>query len=242
LKDIHKRIEAQDILKGINLEVACGETMVVIGRSGGGKSVLIKHIVGLMRPDSGQIYFDGVDITRLGERELAPIRRQVGILFQGGALFDSFTVAQNIAFPLLEAGEKDQKLIKEKVQEALEVVDLAGQEEKMPVNLSGGMKKRVGLARAVITRPSCILYDEPTAGLDPIGTDSIDHLIRRLQKRFSVTSVVITHDMKSAWHIADRISYMHEGKIYFTGTPEEMTRCNDPLIQDFIEGRSGEQS
>jgi phospholipid/cholesterol/gamma-HCH transport system ATP-binding protein len=174
----------------------------------------------------------------MSERHLEAIRQKVGILFQGGALFDSMTVEENIAFPLQEAGERDPEKIAEKVREMLEVIELEGEQKKMPVNLSGGMKKRVGLARSIIRRPSCVLYDEPTSGLDPVVSDSINHLIRRLQKRFGVTSVVVTHDMKSALHIADHIAYLHEGRIYFYGTPQELEMSQDPLIQDFMLGRS----
>ena len=178
---------------------------------------------------------------RLGERQLGPIRRKVGILFQHGALFDSMSVEENVAFPLRESGLRDQKAIADKVAEALEVVELGGQQRKMPVNLSGGMKKRVALARAVVSRPRCILYDEPTAGLDPVVSDSINLLIRRLQKRFAVTSLVVTHDMKSAFDIADRIAYLKHGRIYFEGTSAELQASPDPDIQDFIAGRSRAQ-
>ncbi len=233
-----KRLGGEEILRGIELTVARGETLVIIGRSGGGKSVLLKHLIGLMTPDAGEVWIDGENIIGLTERQLAAIRRKVGILFQSGALFDSMTVEENIAFPLEEAGERDPAKIAEKVREILEVIELEGEEKKMPVNLSGGMKKRVGLARSIIQRPSCVLYDEPTAGLDPVVSDSINRLIRRLQKRFGVTSVVVTHDMKSAFHIADHIAYLHEGRIYFYGTPSELEMSNDPLIQDFMLGRS----
>src|ERR1700710_2260646 len=218
VRGLTKKIGRQEILRGIDLDVAKGETLVIIGRSGGGKSVLLKHLVGLMQPDAGEIWIEGQNITGLTERQLAPIRRKVGILFQGGALFDSMTVQENIAFPLREAGERDETVIRSQVNEILEVIELEGQQDKMPVNLSGGMKKRVGLARSIIRRPSCVLYDEPTAGLDPVVSDSINRLIRRLQERFHVTSIVVTHDMKSAFHIADHIAYLHEGRIYFYGT------------------------
>jgi phospholipid/cholesterol/gamma-HCH transport system ATP-binding protein len=240
VRDLVKRIGAQEILRGVDLDVGHGETLAIIGRSGGGKSVLLKQLVGLMRPDSGEIWVEGQDITKLKERQLAIIRQKVGILFQGAALFDSLTVAENIAFPLHEAGERDPKSIREKVRQMLEVMELEGEESKMPVNLSGGMKKRVGLARAIVRRPSCILYDEPTSGLDPVVSDSINRLIRRLQERFQVTSVVVTHDMKSAFHVADHIAYLHDGRIYFNGTPEELQRSSDPLLQDFLIGRSEE--
>ncbi|MBA2585588.1 MAG: ATP-binding cassette domain-containing protein, partial [Chthoniobacterales bacterium] len=183
VRDLEKSLGRQPILRGIDLDVATGETLVIIGRSGGGKSVFLKHLVGLLQPDAGEIWIEGENIIGLGERKLAAIRRKVGILFQGGALFDSMTVEQNVAFPLREAGERDPEVIRQKVDEMLEVIGLEGQQTKMPVNLSGGMKKRVGLARSIIRRPSCVLYDEPTAGLDPVAADSINRLIRRLQER-----------------------------------------------------------
>jgi phospholipid/cholesterol/gamma-HCH transport system ATP-binding protein len=242
VRSLTKKIGRQEILRGVDLDVARGETLAIIGRSGGGKTVLLKHLIGLMLPDSGEIWIEGQNIIGLSERKLAPIRSKVGILFQGGALFDSLTVEENIAFPLREAGERDPKIIRQKVNEMLEVVELEGTQKKMPVNLSGGMKKRVGLARSIIRRPSCILYDEPTSGLDPIVSDSINRLIRRLQTRFHVTSIVVTHDMKSAFHVADRIAYLHEGRIYFHGSSSELQGSTDPLIQDFLLGRSEEQN
>ena len=184
VQGLEKRIGAQEILRGVDMNVAAGETLVIIGRSGGGKSVLLKNLIGLMQPNEGEIWIDGQSIIGLSERQLAAIRRKVGILFQGSALFDSMTVEENIAFPLYEAGERDERVIERKIAEMLEVIELEGQEKKMPVNLSGGMKKRVGLARAIINQPSCILYDEPTAGLDPVVSDSINRLIRRLQERY----------------------------------------------------------
>ncbi len=238
VRGLKKRIGAQEILRGVDITVGTGETLVIIGRSGGGKSVLLKNLIGLMQPNEGEIWIDGQNIIGLGERQLASIRRKVGILFQGGALFDSMTVEENIAFPLREAGERNQQVIAQKIAEMLEVIELEGQQKKMPVNLSGGMKKRVGLARAIINKPSCILYDEPTAGLDPVVSDSINRLIRRLQERYHVTSVVVTHDMKSAFHIGDHIAYLHEGRIYFYGTPAEIQASPDPLIQDFLIGRA----
>lgn len=238
VRGLTKRIGAQEILRGVDLEVAPGETLVIIGRSGGGKSVLLKNLLGLMLPNEGEIHIDGQNIIGMSERQLAAIRRKVGILFQGGALFDSMTVEENIAFPLREAGLRDSKLIQQKIGEMLDVIELQGQEKKLPVNLSGGMKKRVGLARAIINRPSCILYDEPTSGLDPVVSDSINRLIRRLQERYHVTSVVVTHDMKSAYDVGDHIAYLHQGRIYFHGTPEEIQTSSDPIIQDFLIGRS----
>lgn len=238
---LEKRIGIQEILRGVDLEVARGETLAIIGRSGGGKSVLLKHLIGLMRPSAGEIWIEGQNITEMTERELTSIRQKVGILFQGSALFDSMTVAENIAFPLREAGERDAAVLRKRVTEMLEVMELQGQEEKMPVNLSGGMKKRVGLARSIIRQPSCILYDEPTSGLDPVVSDSINKLIRRLQESLGVTSIVVTHDMKNAFHVADKIAYLHEGRIYFHGTPAELRDSADQLIQDFLLGRSDER-
>lgn len=239
LRGLTKSIGAQEILRGVDLEIKQGQTLVIVGRSGGGKSVLLKHLIGLMKPTSGQIFVDGEDIVGMSERELVRIRRKVGMLFQGAALFDSMSVEDNLAFALKEAGEKDPAVIERRVAEALEVVDLQGEQKKMPENLSGGMKKRVGLARAIITRPACMLYDEPTTGLDPVVADSIDHLIRRLQRRMAVTSVVVTHDMKSAFMVANEIAFLYEGRIYFQGTPDELKASADPVLQDFILGRSG---
>ena len=237
---LKKRIGQQEILSGVDLEVRTGETLAIIGRSGGGEwpARRLKHLVGLMEPDTGEIWIQGQNIIGMTERELGEIRKKVGILFQGGALFDSMTVEDNIAFPLREAGERDPRVLRAKVGEMLEVMEMEGQEEKMPESLSGGMKKRVGLARAIIRRPSCVLYDEPTAGLDPVVADSINRLIRRLQERFGMTSIVVTHDMKSAFDVADRIAYLHEGRIYFHGTPGELQQSTDQLIQDFLLGRS----
>ncbi len=240
VKGLTKTIGAQQILRGVDLDVAERETLVIIGRSGSGKSVLLKHLIGLMTPTSGEVFIEGTQIVGLKERQLLPIRKTVGMMFQGCALFDAMTVEENVAFPLREAGERNPKTIREKVAEALESVDLTGHEQKLPVNLSGGMKKRVALARVIITRPNCILYDEPTAGLDPVVSDSINHLIRRMQNRFGVTSIVVTHDMKCAGHVADRVAFLHEGAIYFHGSFQNLVASSDPLIQDFIEGRSGD--
>ena len=238
VRSLAKKIGQQEILRGVDLEVATGETLAIIGRSGGGKSVLLKHLVGLMAPDAGEIWIQGQNIIGMNERQLGTIRTKVGILFQGGALFDSMTVEENIAFPLREAGERDPKVLRAKVEEMLEVIEMEGQQDKMPESLSGGMKKRVGLARSIIRRPSCVLYDEPTSGLDPVVADSINRLIRRLQQRLGVTSIVVTHDMKSAFDVADRTAYLHDGRIYFHGTSAELQQSTDPLIQDFLLGRS----
>lgn len=238
VRDLRKKIDREEVLRGVYLDVAVGETVVIIGRSGGGKSVLLKNLIGLMRPEQGEIWIGGQNITGMSERRLAGVREKVGILFQSGALFDSMTVEDNIAFPLLEAGMRDINTIRARVNEVLEVVELEGENAKMPESLSGGMRKRVGLARAIIRRPSCVLYDEPTSGLDPVVSDSINRLIRLLQHRFGMTSIVVTHDMKSAAHVGDHIAYLHEGRIYFYGTPAELQRCDDAIIQDFLQGRS----
>src|SRR5712672_3702307 len=238
VRALTKKIGQQEILRGIDLEVATGETLAIIGRSGGGKSVLLKHLVGLMQPSAGEIWIQGQNIIGMSERQLGEIRKKIGILFQSGALFDSMTVEENIAFPLREAGMRDVTAMRARVNEVLEVVELEGENAKMPESLSGGMRKRVGLARAIIRQPSCVLYDEPTSGLDPVVSDSINRLIRRLQERFQMTSIVVTHDMKSAVHVGDRIAYLHEGRIYFQGTPAELKQCEDPIIQDFLLGRS----
>jgi len=242
VRGLHKTLGTQEVLRGIDLQVMRGETCVVLGRSGCGKSVLLKHLIGLFRPSSGHVLIDGQDIAVLPERKLLEVRRKVGMLFQSAALFDSMSVEQNIAFPLREAGIKDEKAIAQRVAEALDMVDLLGSEKKMPEKLSGGMRKRVGLARTIVGRPHCILYDEPTTGLDPITSDSINHLIRRLQKRLEVTSVVVTHDMKTAFHTGDHILFLHEGRVYFDGSAEQLQAATDPVVRDFIEGNSGDKS
>ncbi|MGI8603452.1 MAG: ABC transporter ATP-binding protein [Verrucomicrobiales bacterium] len=242
VKDLHKTLGGQSVLAGVSFEIVRGETFVVLGRSGEGKSVLLKHLIGLMQPDRGSVKIEGQEIAGLSERKLADARRKVGVLFQNGALFDSMSVEQNVAFPLRESGERSKETIAEKVHEVLEAVDMAEHKTKMPMNLSGGQRKRVALARAVIARPQCILYDEPTSGLDPIGADSIGHLIQRFQKRFGVTSVVITHDMKLAHAISDRIALLNEGTIQFLGTPDELRNSEDQILQDFVEGRSRDEA
>jgi phospholipid/cholesterol/gamma-HCH transport system ATP-binding protein len=234
-------IGGQEILRGFSLKVYQGETLVLLGRSGGGKSVFLRHLIGLMQPISGTVTVGQEVISGLQERELAKVRRSMGMLFQNGALFDSLTVADNVAFPLRERGETDETIVTAKVEEALQMVDLAGHEAKMPVNLSGGMRKRVALARALVNQPRCMLYDEPTAGLDPIVADSIDLLIRRLQRKLGVTSIVVTHDMKSTFTIADHVALLHEGRCYFYGTCDQLRASTDPVIRDFVEGRSHDE-
>jgi phospholipid/cholesterol/gamma-HCH transport system ATP-binding protein len=240
VRGLEQKFGSQVVLRGVDLDVIRGETLVLLGGSGGGKSVLLKHLPGLMRPWKGSVVVDGVDISSLTERQLAPYRRKVGIMFQGSALFDSMTVGENVAFPLRESGEKDEAAIAKRVAEALAIVRLPGQEEKMPADLSGGMRKRVALARAVVGRPACVLYDEPHAGLDPITADSIDHLIKDLQVHHGMTNVVITHEMRSVFHIADRVVFLQEGRIHWTGSPEELKATRDPVLRPFVDGDSGE--
>lgn len=236
---LKKSFGAQKTLQGVDLDICHGETLVLIGPSGEGKSVLLKHIIGLLHPDEGRVELDGVNLCSMTERQLLVARQRMGYLFQNAALFGSLTLAENVAFPLKESGLRDQKQIADRVHEALDLVELSAHKDKMPVNLSGGMRKRAGIARAIVTRPECILYDEPTAGLDPVVTDIIDHMIQRMQKRFRVTSVVITHDMSSVFRIADRVVMLKNGVVSFNGTPDELRACPEPDIQNFIAGRSG---
>jgi phospholipid/cholesterol/gamma-HCH transport system ATP-binding protein len=240
VRDLVQRIGTQEILRGFSIPVIKGETLVLLGRSGGGKSVFLRHLIGLMKPISGQILVEGEDITHFTERQLEGVRRKIGMVFQDGALFDSMTVFENVAFPLRERGERDEAVIATKVDETLAMVNMAGHSHKMPVNLSGGMRKRVALARAIVSPPEVILYDEPTAGLDPIVSDSINRLIRRMQRKLAVTSIVVTHDMVSCYHIADRVALLNAGKVYFYGTVEELKQSGDPVIRDFVDGRSDE--
>jgi phospholipid/cholesterol/gamma-HCH transport system ATP-binding protein len=237
-RELKKRFGEQTVLDGVNLQIAKGEAVVIIGRSGCGKSVLLKHLVGLLQPDGGQVLIAGEDITNLNERELIRVRQRFGMLFQGAALFDSMTVAENVGFAFrrqrdLTAGETARR-----VAQALEMVELPGIEEKKPAELSGGMRKRVGLARAIVYQPEIVLYDEPTTGLDPIASDSIDHLIMRVQKELNVTSVVVTHDMRSARRVGSRILMLEGKKVYVAGTPDEIFNSKDPLVAQFINGVS----
>ena len=240
VRGLRQTFGGQEILRGVDLDIPRGKTLVLLGQSGGGKSVFLRHLIGLLKPIAGSIRVEGEEIAGLDERELEPVRRKIGMLFQDGALFDSMTVYENVSFPLRERGFRDEKVIRLKVEKALELVSLSGQETKMPSNLSGGMRKRVALARVIISEPSCILYDEPTAGLDPIVSDTINRLIRRLQSHLHVTSIVVTHDMISTNHIADRVALLRSGTIHFEGTLADLHSSRDPVIRDFIEGRSHE--
>jgi phospholipid/cholesterol/gamma-HCH transport system ATP-binding protein len=235
VKDLYKSFGTNKVLQGVNLTIEKGETIVIIGRSGCGKSVLIKHIVGLLNPDQGYVKVEGKKVDDLNLKELYELRKNFGFLFQGAALFDSMTVEENVSLPLVESknGFSINK-IKEIVNEKLSLVGLEGILDLKPSELSGGMKKRVALARALVTDPSYILYDEPTTGLDPIMSDSIDQLIKDLSEKLNVTSIVVTHDMYSVKNVANRVAMMHEGIIYFTGKPEELLNSSDKVIQDFI--------
>lgn len=234
--DLYKSFGNNHVLQGANLTVNHGESMVVIGGSGSGKSVLIKHIIGLLKPDSGKILIDGVDITGLGEKELNEIRKKFGMLFQGAALFDSFSVWENVGFGLKQHKKLTDKEIRRIATEKLEMVGLVGVEDLMPSELSGGMKKRVGLARAIAMEPEILLYDEPTTGLDPIMADAINELIIEMKKKLNVTSISITHDMVSAYKIADRIAMLYNGKIIEVGTPDEIKNTSNPIVRQFITG------
>ncbi|HWD91952.1 MAG TPA: ABC transporter ATP-binding protein [Verrucomicrobiae bacterium] len=238
VRNLKRNFGAQKILDGVSLRIESGESVVIIGRSGGGKSVLLKHIVGLLQPDSGEVLIDGENIVSMNERELLRVRSKFGMLFQGAALFDSMTVAENIAFAFRRNKQLSPVEIQRKVAEVLEVVELPGTENKKPSELSGGMKKRVGLARAIIYQPQIVLYDEPTTGLDPIVSDAIDHLILRVRDRYKVTSVVVTHDMRSARRVGQRILMLHDKKIYAAGTPDEIFNSSDPIVRQFIDGVS----
>jgi len=236
ITDLHKAFGGKQVLRGASLRIERGESMVVIGGSGSGKSVLIKHIIGILKPDRGDIFINGENITRLKEGALYRVRRKFGMLFQGAALFDSLAVWENVGFVFLRDKTRSEKEIKEIAAEKLKLVGLAGVEDLMPAELSGGMKKRVGLARAIAHDPEILLYDEPTTGLDPIMADAINELIVEMKKRLKVTSIAITHDMTSAYKIADRIAMLYEGRIVETGTPEEIRHTENPLVRQFITG------
>ncbi len=238
LVDVEKKLGRAKVLKGVNLEIRQGERMVIIGRSGGGKSVLLKHIIGLMRPDSGQVWFRDQDLSQLNEEQLVPLRKETGMLFQNGALFDSLTVGENVAFPLREKGNRDEEAIRSEVARALKIVDLPNQESKWPSELSGGMRKRVALARAAIAKPALMLYDEPTSGLDPVVADSINKLMVRLGQELEMTSVIVTHDMVSAQEVGDRIAFLKDGRIYAVDRPEVLLESQDPNIYRFVKGIS----
>ena len=236
IKNIYKSFGNHRVLEGLNLTINTGESMVIIGRSGCGKSVLLKHIIGILRPESGEVLVDGVDITKLDSKELNLIRMDFGMLFQGAALFDSLSVLENVGFRLLEYTDMSMEEVKKKVAEALDMVGLYGIENAKPASLSGGMKKRVGLARAISMSPKIILFDEPTTGVDPIMGDIINDLIRYLHDKLKVTSITVTHDMKSAYKIADRIAMLYDKKIIAIGTPEQIKHSDNEVVKQFITG------
>ncbi len=236
ITDVWKGFGSNKVLKGVTLKIEKGETMVIIGRSGCGKSVLLKHIIGLMKPERGKIEVFDNDITRMNEEGMQTIRKRFGMLFQGAALFDSLNVAENVGFFLFEHTNMKKNEIMRIVSEKLKLVGLSGVEHLMPSELSGGMKKRVGLARAITASPEIILYDEPTTGLDPILAANINKLIKELQNKLSLTSIVVTHDMTSAYAIADRMAMIYDGKIIEVGTPEEIRNTSNPIVQQFITG------
>jgi len=234
--DVHKSFRGQKVLDGLNLRIAQGKTTVIIGRSGGGKSVTLKHMVGLMRPDRGQLLVGGEDVSALGKKEMNRVRKRFGMLFQEGALFDSMTVGENVAFPLLEHTKLGKEEVGARVAEMLGVVGLPGIEDKMPAELSGGMRKRVGLARALIREPEIVLFDEPPAGLDPIMADAIDRLILETRRESGRTYVVISHDIRATFQIADYVAMLYEGKIIAYGTPEEIRDNPNPFLVQFLQG------
>ena len=236
--NLYKKFGQHQVLNGVNLTIRDGETMVIVGRSGCGKSVLIKHIIGLLQPDQGQVLVDGQEISQGSGKELSEIRLRFGMLFQGAALFDSMTVGENVAFPLRQHTAIWEEQIQARVRECLRLVGLAGIEHLKPAELSGGMRKRVGLARALAMQPRVILYDEPTTGVDPVMADAINRLIISLHDRLKVTGVVVTHDMVSAYKVSDRIAMLHEGKIEQVGTVEEIRSSQNPIVRQFILGIS----
>jgi phospholipid/cholesterol/gamma-HCH transport system ATP-binding protein len=237
-RHLKKSFGPQRVLDGVDFRVERGESVVIIGRSGGGKSILLKCLIGLLGPDEGDVLIDGESIGRMNERQLLQVRRKFGMLFQGAALFDSLTVAENVAFVLRRAGRLTEGEIAKKVDQTLEMVDLGGTQDKKPAELSGGMRKRAGLARAIIYQPQILLFDEPTTGLDPIVSDSIDQLIVRVRERLEVTTVAVTHDMRSARRIGQRILMLHQGRIHFSGAPDEVFQTKDPVVHRFVNGIS----
>jgi len=235
IRSLHKEFKGKKVLRGVDLDIHKGEALAIIGRSGCGKSVLLKHIVGLLAPDEGYVKVEGKLVGDLSRKELYEIRRKFGFLFQGAALFDSMSVEENISLPIMENNfNLSVAELEKQIAEKLELVGLPGIQKLKPAELSGGMRKRVGLARALITNPDYILYDEPTTGLDPIMSDSIDDLIRELNSRLKVTTIMVTHDMYSVKTVASRIAMVHEGQIYFNGTPDEIINSKDEVINNFV--------
>jgi phospholipid/cholesterol/gamma-HCH transport system ATP-binding protein len=236
IRGLRKRFApgAPEVLRGVDLDIQRGVVNVVIGGSGQGKSVLIKHIIGLLKPSAGKIWVDGIDVHSLSAAELAPFRRKFGMVFQMAALFDSLTVEENCAFPLVEHTKKSKKEIRDIVMNRLGALGLEGADKKFPGELSGGMRKRVGLARALVLEPEILLYDEPTTGLDPLATENVDNMIMTVAEKFNVTSIVISHDMASVFRVADRIAMLHQGVVEFAGTPDEIKRTDSDYVRRFI--------
>jgi phospholipid/cholesterol/gamma-HCH transport system ATP-binding protein len=236
VRDLYKSFGAQLVLDSVSFKIENGESVAIIGRSGSGKSVLLKHLIGLLQPDTGAVLIDGEDIVPMNERQLLRVRRKFGMLFQSAALFDSMTVAENVAFGLRRHEHLTEAEISRRVAGTLEMVDLTGTEDKQSAELSGGMRKRVGLARAIIYEPQILLYDEPTTGLDPIVSDSIDQLILRVRDRLKVTTVVVTHDMRTARRVGQRVLMLHNKKIYANGTADQIFNSLDPVVRQFVDG------
>jgi phospholipid/cholesterol/gamma-HCH transport system ATP-binding protein len=238
LIDVYKAFGPKRVLEGFSLDVVEGETMVIVGYSGTGKSVAIKHIVGLLEPDAGQVLVDGLEVPRLSRRELYQLRARIGYVFQFAALFDSLSIGDNVAMGLRKQQEHSDREIADRVDEALDLVDLPNVAERFPAELSGGMRKRVGIARAIALRPKYILYDEPTTGLDPVTSAVIDQLMIRMREKLGVTSIVITHDMRSAYTVGTRIAMLYQGRVRQVGTVDEVQQTSDPIVRQFIEGRA----
>jgi len=237
-KNVWKQFDDKHVLQGVNLTIEPGETVVIIGQSGTGKSVLLKHIVGLLSPDRGAVLVDNVNVAKLSRKKLFELRMRFGMVFQSAALFDSLTVAENVGLAIREHTEKTDEEIAQICDEKLRMVGLEGVSSKVPAELSGGMKKRVGFARAIAMNPECVLYDEPTTGLDPIMSDVINNLIVKLSSELKITSVVVTHDLASAYKVGHRIAMLHDGVVIFEGTPDEIRETDHPLVRQFIEGRA----
>lgn len=238
VRQLHRSFGSKPILEDVSFRIERGEAVVIIGRSGGGKSVLLKHLIGLLMPEQGDVLIDGENLSGLSERELLRVRSRFGMVFQGAALFDSMTVAENVSFPLRRQKQLTSGEIAKRVSEALAMVELSGTETKRPSELSGGMRKRVGLARAIVYRPEIVLYDEPTTGLDPVVSDSIDKLIIRVRDTLKVTSVVVTHDMRSARRVGNHIIMLHNRRVHVNGSPDAVFNSPDPVVQQFIQGIS----
>lgn len=239
IKNLKKSFRNISVLRGINLKISEGETTVIIGQSGCGKTILLKLLIGIIKPDEGKVIVDNKDVTKLSYKELNQLRLKFGMVFQSSALFDSLNVRENVGFSLIEHTKMSEEEIDKRIRECLQMVGLYGVEEKMPAELSGGMKKRVALARAISMNPEIILYDEPTVGIDPIMADSIDKLIKKLHDKLGITSVVVTHDMNSAYYVGDKIAMLHKGKIVAQASPSEIKRSDKEVVRKFVNGDSG---